>query len=80
MILGSIKDGEERVKLSIDIFCIACSKRVPGGIQTSENTYHNTELFQAMLKEFREQYLCGICRDEKRRRNKKESRAQSGKL
>jgi hypothetical protein len=51
--------------LKIDINCTSCKKKVPGGIKASEK-YSNTDDFKKELKKFKENYLCGICRDKKR--------------
>jgi hypothetical protein len=65
MIIGKIQKDEKTVRLKIDIKCTSCKKKVPGGIKTSEE-YSNTDDFKKELKEFNENYLCGICRDKKR--------------
>lgn len=65
MIIGEIQKGEKTVRLKIDINCTNCNKKVPGGIKASEE-YSKTIEFKDELKEFKENYLCGICRDKKR--------------
>ena len=65
MIIGKIKKDEETVRLNTDINCSNCGKSVPGGIRTSKK-YAKTEDFIKELKEFKKNYLCGICRDRKR--------------
>jgi hypothetical protein len=68
MIIGEIKKDEKTVRLKIDINCTNCKKKVPGGIKASE-VYSKTNNFKNELKEFKENYLCGICRDKKRVNN-----------
>ena len=65
MIIGKIKKDEETIRLNTDINCSNCGKSVPGGIRTSKK-YAKTEDFIKELKEFKKNYLCGICRDRKR--------------
>jgi len=65
VIIGKIDKNEKRIKFVLDIHCTDCGKKVPGGMQTSEKFY-GTELFKKELKLFKENYLCGICRDKKR--------------
>jgi hypothetical protein len=52
MIIGEIQKDEKTVRLKI-------------GIKASEK-YSNTDDFKKELKKFKENYLCGICRDKKR--------------
>jgi hypothetical protein len=68
MIFGKISENENKVKFDVEIFCIGCEKKVPGGCQASEK-YYQTEAFKIELEEFKRNYLCGICRDKKRVRN-----------
>jgi hypothetical protein len=65
MIIGKIQKNEKTIRLNIDIYCSNCDKKVPGGIKTSEK-YSKTVGFNKELQEFKENYLCGICRDKKR--------------
>ena len=65
MILGKIQKDEKTIRLNFDINCTNCGKRVPGGIKTSER-YSKTSGFKKEFEEFKENYLCGICRDKKR--------------
>jgi len=65
MIIGEIQKNEKIIRLNEDIFCSNCGKQVPGGIKTSEE-YSKTNDFKNELKEFKENYLCGMCRDKKR--------------
>jgi len=65
MIIGEIQKNEKTVRLKIDINCTNCKKKVPGGIKASEE-YSKTNDFKNELKEFKGNYLCGICRDKKR--------------
>ena len=64
MIIGKIQTGEKTIRLNVDIYCTNCKKKVPGGIKTSEK-YYGTDDFKKELNEFKENYLCGICRDKK---------------
>ena len=65
MIIGKIKKNENAIRLNTDINCSNCGKSVPGGIKTSEK-YFKTNEFKKELEEFKQKYLCGICRDKKR--------------
>ena len=66
MIIGKIQDNENSIILNIDnIHCTNCNKKVPGRIKASEK-YSKTKEFEITLKNFKENYLCGICRDKKR--------------
>lgn len=65
MKIGKFPDSEREIRLEIEIHCTNCDKQVPGGIQTGKK-YSQSEKFQKDLKELRENYLCGICRDKKR--------------
>jgi len=65
MIIGKISENEKKVKFDVDIHCISCGKKVPGGLKTGEK-YHHTKAFKIELENFKKDYLCGICRDRKR--------------
>lgn len=65
MKIGNFPDSEKTVRFEIEIHCTNCGKQVPGGIQTGE-TYSQSKEFQNDLRELKENYLCGICRDKKR--------------
>jgi len=65
MIIGKIQKGEKTIRLNTDINCTNCEKNVPGGIKASEK-YSKTLDFKKELEDFKEDYLCGICRDKKR--------------
>jgi len=65
MIIGKILKNEKRIKFQEEIHCINCQKKVPGGLQTSER-YYKTKEFEIELEEFKQNYLCGICRDKRR--------------
>ena len=67
MIIGKISENEKRVEFGIDIHCTNCGKHVPGGLKAGEK-YYQTKEFEIELEEFLKNYLCGICRDKKRRR------------
>ena len=54
----------------MDIHCTGCKKQVPGGMKTGEK-YYQTKEFEIELKGFLENYLCGVCRDKKRRESVK---------
>ena len=66
MILGKIEKDEKRVKFNVPIFCTDCNKSVPGRIISGEK-YSQTREFKIELEHFKKNYLCGICRDKKRR-------------
>ena len=70
MIIGEISENEETVRFDTEIYCSECKKKVPGGMKASLRFYQTDE-FQEELKKFKKNYLCGICRDKKRRSNKK---------
>lgn len=65
MIIGKILKNEKTIRLNLDLNCTNCQNKVPGGIKASEN-YSKTVEFQKEIKEFKENYLCGICRDKNR--------------
>jgi len=65
MIIGKILKNEKRVKFNVEINCNDCGASVPGGLQTGES-YFQTDDFKKELEEFKQNYLCGICRDKKR--------------
>ena len=65
MIIGKISENEKIVKFDIEIHCTCCGKKVPGGLKTGEK-YYQTKAFKIELENFKQNYLCGICRDEKR--------------
>ena len=66
MIIGKISENEKKVEFSINIHCTNCGKHVPGGLKAGEK-YYQTREFKIELEEFLKNYLCGICRDKKRR-------------
>lgn len=66
MIIGRVLENEKKVKFDEEIICTNCGKKVPGGLQTGES-YYQTQEFQVELENFKKNYLCGICRDKKRR-------------
>ncbi len=66
MIIGKIAENEKTIKFDAQIHCTSCGKQVPGGLKTGEEYYQSRE-FEIELKEFAASYLCGICRDKKRR-------------
>ena len=65
MIVGKILKDEKTRRLILELNCTNCQKKVPGGIKTSEK-YSKTNEFKKEIEEFKENYLCGICRDKKR--------------
>ena len=65
MKLGKIAENENQVRLDVEIHCNDCGKKVPGGIKTGEK-YSQTKEFEIELEKFKQNYLCGICRDKKR--------------
>ena len=69
MIIGKISKDEKKVKFSVEIYCTNCKKQVPGGLQTG-GKYFQTKEFKIELEEFKNNYLCGVCRDKKRVREK----------
>ena len=66
MIIGEISENEETVRFNVELYCSECKKRVPGGMKTGLKFYQAIE-FEQELKKFKKNYLCGICRDKKRR-------------
>lgn len=69
VIIGKISENEKTVRFDNKIHCNNCGKRVPGGLKTGEKYYHTKE-FEIELKNFKKNYLCGICRDKKRLENR----------
>jgi hypothetical protein len=67
MIIGKISENEKKVEFNINIHCTNCGKHVPGGLKAGEKHYQTKE-FKIELEEFLKNYLCGICRDKKRRK------------
>jgi len=65
MIIGKISKNEKIIKFDAEIHCTNCQKHVPGGLKTGE-TYYQTKEFEIEMKDFMENYLCGICRDKNR--------------
>jgi len=65
MRFGKIEENEEIIKFNLELQCVNCNKKVPGGMKTGEG-YFETKKFNSDLKEFRKTYLCGVCRDKKR--------------
>jgi len=65
MIIGRISENDKKIELETDIHCTNCGKQVPGGLKVGEK-YSQTNEFKIELEDFLQNYLCGICRDEKR--------------
>ena len=65
VIIGKIPENEKAVRLDLEIHCNNCGKKVPGGIKTGEK-HSKTKEFKVELENFKQSYLCGICRDKKR--------------
>ena len=65
MNIGKIDKNERKIKFHLDLNCTKCGKKVPGGMQTSEN-YFGSDSFNIEIDNFKKNYLCGICRDKKR--------------
>lgn len=65
MILGRINSGEGRIRTSEKISCNSCSRTVPGGITVSERIF-GTDEHRRLVREFKDAYLCGRCRDASR--------------
>ena len=66
MIIGKIEKNEKTIRFNLEIFCSDCGKRVPGGMKSSEKFYNSKE-FENEIDSFKKNYLCGICRDKKRK-------------
>lgn len=66
MIFGRVLENEKKVEFEANITCTICGKKVPGGLKTGES-YYKTQEFNKELENFKKNYLCGICRDKKRR-------------
>ena len=69
MIIGKILKNEREIKFDAEIHCSNCDKKVPGGLKTGQK-YFQTEAFKIELTNFKKNYLCGICRDKNRIKNK----------
>ena len=67
MIIGKIEPDEKVVRFNLEIHCSDCGKRVPGGMKASEKFYNSKE-FEKEIGNFQKNYLCGICRDKKRKK------------
>ncbi len=65
MRFGKILNGEELVDFIENLNCSNCKKTVPGGMKTGKSFYKTKE-FEEQLTRFKENYLCGVCRDQKR--------------
>jgi len=72
VIIGKIKKNEKIIKFQLKLFCTKCGKSVPGGMRASEK-YYNSESFRIEIEKFKKKYLCGICRDAKRIKDKIQS-------
>ena len=72
MILGEISENEETLRFEVKLYCSECKKKVPGGMKAGLKFYHSDK-FQEELEKFKENYLCGICRDKKRRNTNKKN-------
>ena len=66
MKIGKISEGEKEIRIETDIHCSNCKKQVPGGLKVGEN-YSKTQAFERELSDFKKSYLCGICRDKKKK-------------
>ncbi len=69
MIIGKFPEDEKMIRFDVEIHCTSCGKKVPGGLKTGE-TYYQTKAFKTELETMKKNYLCGICRDESRIKEK----------
>ena len=69
MIIGKFSENEKIIKFDEEIHCTNCGKKVPGGLKTGER-YYQTKAFEIELENFKKNYLCGICRDKIRIKEK----------
>jgi len=69
MIIGKINENEPKVRFNLNLNCTKCGKNVPGGMMTSEK-YFGSYSFMLEVDDFKKNYLCGICRDKKRIKDK----------
>ena len=65
MIFGKIEKDEEIIKFNLELKCVNCKKKVPGGMKSGKS-YFETDEFNKNIDEFKKTYLCGVCRDMKR--------------
>ena len=65
MRFGKIEENEEIIKFNLELQCINCNKKVPGGMKTGKK-YFETEKYNVEIEKFKKTYLCGVCRDKKR--------------
>ena len=65
MRFGKIGKNDEIIKFNLELNCINCNKKVPGGMKSGKN-YFKTIEFNKELEKFKKTYLCGNCRDKKR--------------
>lgn len=70
MIIGTINKDEKKIKFNLDLVCSECGKKVPGGMKSGES-YFGSDAFKNEIINFKRNYLCGICRDKKRKDNSK---------
>ena len=65
MRFGKIEENEKIIKFNLELQCINCNKKVPGGMKSGKS-YFETDEFNKNIDEFKKTYLCGVCRDMKR--------------
>jgi len=63
--IGKFVDNEPTIRFNLNLNCVECGKKVPGGMITSER-YFGKYSFMLEIDEFKKNYLCGKCRDHKR--------------
>ena len=76
MIFGKIEKNEKIIKFNVEIQCINCCKKVPGGMKSGE-TYFNTQEFNRDLEEFKKTYHCGICKNKTRKGKEDKKRVRN---
>jgi len=69
MRIGNFNNDESTIRFSLNLSCIACRKKVPGSMLTSEK-YFGSYSFLLEIDTLKKNYLCGKCRDKKRLTNK----------
>jgi len=65
MRIGKIEKNEPSIRFKLNLVCIDCGIKVPGGMLTSKS-YFGTYSFMLEIDSLKKTYMCGKCRDKKR--------------
>jgi len=63
--IGKIEKKDLTTHFNLNLNCIDCGKKTPGGMVASTN-YFGSYSFFLEIDDFKKKYLCGKCRDKKR--------------